>query len=139
MSPQLPGDLTPESGAPTDVAPLGRGPTKPEHEKTAAEDGDPYDWDLIANDPGFSALKAAKRRFILPATIFFFIYYMTLPVLVGFCPEFMKMQIWGKVNVAYLFALSQFVMTWALCALYVRAARRWDIMNAELLARLVRR
>ena len=40
---------------------------------------------------------------------------------------------------AYVFALSQFVMTWTLCALYVRAARRWDVMNAELLARLVRR
>ncbi len=98
-----------------------------------------YDWNLIANDPGFIALKAAKRRFILPATIFFFVYYMTLPVLVGFQPELMKTAVWGKVNIAYLFALSQFVMTWVLCALYVRAARRWDIMNAELLARLVPR
>ena len=41
-----------------------------------------------------------------------------------------------KVNWAYLFALSQFLMTWIMCALYVRAARRWDIMNAELLAKL---
>ena len=132
-------DFTPESAAPTDIAPLGRSGEKPAHEKTAGEDGDAYDWDLIANDPGFAALKAAKRRFILPATIFFFIYYMTLPILVGFSPDFMKTPVWGKVNIAYLFALSQFLMTWVLCALYVRAARRWDIMNDELLTRLVRR
>ena len=139
MSSPDPRDPTPESDAPTDVAPLGRSGAKPDHEKTAGEDGHPYDWDLIANDPGFAALKAAKRRFILPATIFFFIYYMTLPVLVGFCPALMKTPVWGKVNIAYVFALSQFLMTWTLCALYVRAARRWDVMNAELLARHARR
>ena len=99
----------------------------------------PPDWNRIASDPGFAALKAAKRRFILPATIFFFVYYMTLPILVGFCPALMKTPVLGKVNIAYLFALSQFLMTWVLCALYVRAARRWDVMNAELLARLAPR
>ncbi len=132
-------DPTPISGGPTDVAPLGRGGEKPAHERTAGEDGDPYDWAAIANDPAFAELKRAKLRFIIPGTIFFLVYYMTLPVLVGFCPELMKTPVWGKVNIAYLFALSQFVMTWVLCALYVRAAKRWDRMNAELLARFPRR
>lgn len=93
------------------------------------------DWEKIAADPGFAALKKAKLRFIVPATIFFFIYYMTLPVLVGFCPALMKTQVLGKINIAYLFALSQFLMTWVICGLYVRVAKRWDIMNAELLAK----
>lgn len=132
-------DPTPISGGPTDVSPLGRGGPKPEHERTAGEGEVPFDWNLIANDPAFAALQAAKRRFILPATIFFFVYYMTLPVLVGFFPALMKTPVWGKVNWAYIYALSQFIMTWTLCALYVRAARKWDIMNADLLARLVRR
>ena len=132
-------DPTPISGGPTDVSPLGRSGPKPEHEKTAGEGGAPYDWAAIANDPAFAALKAAKRRFILPATIFFLVYYMTLPVLVGFFPALMKTPVWGKVNWAYLFALSQFLMTWIVCALYVRAAKRWDKMNAELLARFPRR
>lgn len=94
------------------------------------------DWDKIANHPGFAALKKAKLRFIVPGTIFFMVYYMTLPVLVGFFPEVMKKPVLGKVNWAYLFALSQFVMTWVICGMYVRAARRWDKMNAELLATL---
>ncbi len=44
----------------------------------------PGDWERIARHPGFAELKRAKRRFIIPATIFFMVYYMTLPVLVGF-------------------------------------------------------
>jgi uncharacterized membrane protein (DUF485 family) len=131
-------DPTPVSGGPTDVSPLGRSGPKPEHEKTATEDANNYDWNAIANDPGFAELKRAKRRFILPATIFFLVYYMALPVLVGFFPEAMKQPVWGKINWAYAFALSQFLMTWIVCALYVRVARRWDRMNTELLAKFVR-
>ncbi len=139
MSSQTPPDFTPESGGPTDVAPLGRSGPKPDHEKTAGEDGAPYDWDAIANDPAFTELKAAKRRFIIPATIFFFVYYMTLPVLVGFFPDLMKTPVWGKVNWAYIYALSQFIMTWVVCAMYVRVAKRWDKMNVDLLARFPHR
>src|SRR5262245_20522626 len=94
------------------------------------------DWARIANDPAFHELKRARKRFIIPATIFFLAYYTALPVLVGFFPEMMKKPVLGKVNLAYLFALSQFIMTWVLCAAYVHAARRWDKMNADLLAKL---
>lgn len=131
-------DYTPIVGSQTDIAPLGRSGPKPEHEKTADEDGNPVDWNRIEADPGFAELRAAKRRFIVPATIFFLCYYMALPVLVGFAPELMKRQVIGKVNLAYLFALSQFVMTWVICWLYVREAKRWDQMNAELLAKFSR-
>ena len=93
------------------------------------------DWEKIAADPDFIALKRAKNRFIIPATAFFLIYYMALPVMIGFFPHLMKTPVLGKVNWAYLFALSQFIMTWTLCAMYVRAARRWDIMNSKLLAK----
>lgn len=90
-------------------------------------------WEQIAQHPGFAELKRAKLRFIIPATIFFMVYYMALPILVGFFPEVMKKPVWGKVNWAYLFALSQFIMTWVICGLYVRVARRWDKMTVELL------
>jgi uncharacterized membrane protein (DUF485 family) len=96
----------------------------------------PPDWNKIAADPGFHELKRAKRRFLIPASIFFLVYYLALPVLVGFCPETMKKPVWGKVNWAYLFAISQFLMTWILSWMYVRAARRWDRMNADLLSKL---
>ncbi|MEY3480921.1 MAG: hypothetical protein RIQ71_1696, partial [Verrucomicrobiota bacterium] len=128
-------DYTPIVGAQTDIAPLGRSGPKPEHEKTADEDSDPVDWNRIEADPDFAALRVAKRRFIIPATVFFLCYYMALPVMVGFWPAVMKEPVLGKVNWAYLFALSQFLMTWIVCWLYVRAAKNWDLMNEALLAK----
>jgi len=94
------------------------------------------DWTRIARDPAFSELKRARRRFVIPATIFFLVYYIALPVLVGYFPELMKQAVIGKVNWAYLFALSQFIMAWIMAALYVRVAARWDRMNEALLSRL---
>jgi uncharacterized membrane protein (DUF485 family) len=40
------------------------------------------------------------------------------------------------VNVAYVFALSQFLMTFVMAAMYVRQSRQWDRMESELLASL---
>ncbi|HEV7868167.1 MAG TPA: DUF485 domain-containing protein [Chthoniobacteraceae bacterium] len=135
MSPQPPGDLTPESAAPTDIAPLGRGPLKPEHEKTAGEDGTPVNWDEIAADADFKQLLAAKVTFIVPATVFFVIYYFALPFLVGYHPELMMKKVWGEMNWAYLFALSQFFMAWIVAAFYVVVAAGWDRKAAALLAK----
>jgi uncharacterized membrane protein (DUF485 family) len=139
MSTQPSGDLTPESASPTDIAPLGRGGAIPAHEKTAAHDAPLAPWDAIEADPDFKKLIAAKLRFIVPATIFFIAYYFTLPVLVGWWPDLMKKEVWGKVNAAYLFALSQFFMAWALAFLYVRSAARWDKASAALLGKFSKR
>jgi uncharacterized membrane protein (DUF485 family) len=127
-------DLTPLSGGPSDVAPLGRTGPKPEHEKTATEDTDVANWDAIAAAPGFAALLKAKARFIVPASVFFVVYYFALPVLVGFCPEFMKTKI-GPANLAYLFALSQFFVAWIIAILYTRSASKWDKQSADLIAK----
>jgi uncharacterized membrane protein (DUF485 family) len=133
-----PGDLTPTVGAPTDVSPLGRGPTKPAHEMTADEDVDVADWDRVASMVEFKQLLASKRKFIIPATLFFVVYYFSLPVLVGYAPGLMGRTLFGVVNLAYLFALSQFFVAWIIAALYVRAAGRWDAMAREIIAKLVK-
>jgi uncharacterized membrane protein (DUF485 family) len=128
-------DLTPLSGSATDVVPLGRQSAAPPHELTADEDSDVADWDRIAALDEFKALLAAKRRFIVPATVFFIAYYFALPVLVGYAPGVMTKKVFGVVNVAYLFALSQFFVAWAVAALYVRAAGGFDRMAQSVLAR----
>lgn len=132
-------DFTPESASPTDIAPLGRSGVKPAHELTAAEDRDAADWDAIAADPDFRKLLAAKARFIVPATIFFVVYYFSLPVLVGWFPRLMETEVLGKVNLAYAFALSQFFMAWILAFLYVGAAAGWDRQAAAVLAKFTRK
>ena len=131
-----PGDLTPVVGAETDVSPLGRGASKPEHELTADEDADVADWDTVAEAEEFKELLASKRRFIVPATIFFIVYYIALPVLVGYAPRLMDRRVLGPLNLAYLFALSQFFMAWIIAALYVRAAGKWDAMAHNIIERL---
>lgn len=90
------------------------------------------DWDRIARTDGFKDLMAAKARFIVPATLFFIVYYFALPVLVGYAPDLMRRTVFGPVNIAYLFALSQFFMAWVVAALYVRAAKRFDRMANKL-------
>ena len=87
----------------------------------------------IARDPVFTALIRTKAAFIVPATIFFILYYFALPVGAGWFPGIMQKEVWGKVNVAYLFALSQFFMTWGLAFLYVWAAASWDRQEHRLL------
>ncbi len=86
----------------------------------------PKDWTKVANEPQFQELIRSKRRFIIPATIFFVLYYLALPILVGFAPTMMNRPVWGPVTIANLFALSQFLTTWVLLWLYVRRARTFD-------------
>jgi len=75
----------------------------------------------------------AKRRFIIPAMIIFIVYYFALPVLVGYARPLMEKRVLGPVNLAYLFALSQFFVAWILAALYVRAANRFDRAAREII------
>lgn len=121
-------DATPVVGAETDVSPLGGAGAKPVPERTADEDMDVVNWNRIAASDRFKELVKAKLRFIIPATVFFIVYYFALPVLVGYAPELMNRKVIGSVNVAYLFALSQFFMAWVIALLYVRAASRHDRM-----------
>ncbi|MCG3161271.1 MAG: hypothetical protein JMDDDDMK_02422 [Acidobacteria bacterium] len=94
------------------------------------------DWERVAAMDEFKRLVAAKRRFIVPATIFFIVYYFALPALVGYAPELMGRRVFGVINLAYLFALSQFFMAWIIAALYVRAAGRFDQMARKIIQRL---
>ncbi|HEX5724972.1 MAG TPA: DUF485 domain-containing protein [Longimicrobiaceae bacterium] len=93
------------------------------------------DWAAIEADPAFRELVAAKRRFIVPATVFFIVYYFALPVLVGYFPGVMDNDVVGNVNLAYLFALSQFFMAWAVMWLYVRRARKFDAIERRIVER----
>ena len=93
-------------------------------------------WERVAQSEEFKDLIAAKARFVVPATIFFVVYYFALPVLVGYAPKFMSTPVIGVVNLAYLFALSQFFVAWFIAWRYVRAAERFDRMAKRILDRL---
>ncbi len=92
----------------------------------------PEQWNALAAAPEFRALVAARRRFVIPATIFFLVYYFALPVSVGFAPQVMSRAVLGPLTLAYCFALSQFAMAWILLALYLRRARSFDLQAARI-------
>ncbi len=98
------------------------------------ENKPPVDWDRLEAKPEFRALLGRKASFIIKATIFFMAYYLALPILVGYAPDLMKKKVFGEVNIAYLFALSQFFMAWTMAFVYVRVASRWDREAAAVIA-----
>ncbi len=93
-------------------------------------------WDRVAEMSEFRELLAAKKKFIVPATIFFIVYYFALPILVGYFPGVMDRKVWGQANIAYLFALSQFFVAWIIAYLYVKAARKFDEYGTRILKKL---
>ena len=128
---KIPEDPTPIVGAATDIARLSHAEPKPPHERTADEERGTINWEGIASSARFRELLKAKRRFVIPAMIFFIVYYFALLVLVGYARPWMEKPVIGAVNLAYLFALSQFFMAWIIAALYVRAANRFDKMARD--------
>jgi uncharacterized membrane protein (DUF485 family) len=108
-------------------------PSKPHATPALAS---PTDWDRVAGNQEFKDLLAAKKRFIIPATLTFVGYYFALPILVGYAPELMKTRVLGVINLAYLFALSQFFVAWFIAWRYMRAADRFDEMGKRVLAHL---
>lgn len=93
------------------------------------------EWDRIAESREFKDLMATKRTFIVPAIVFFILYYFLLPILVGCAPGLMSTRVIGTVNLAYLFALSQFFMAWTIAWLYVKAANNFDRLAKDILER----
>ena len=79
-------------------------------------------WDEIEHSKEFHDLIAARRRFLAPAVAFFLVYYFALPLSNGLAPEFMRTNVIGHINIAYLFALSEFVMAWVLAYVYIARA-----------------
>ncbi len=95
-------------------------------------------WKEIAASSDFKRLVREKLRVVIPATLFFIIYYFALPVLVGYAPRLMQRRVIGNVNLAYLFALSQFFVAWGIAGLYLRAAARLDVLAKKITDRQAR-
>ena len=92
-------------------------------------------WNEVFSSADFQTLVRAKIRVIVPAIVFFIAYYFALPLLVGYAPGLMERKVIGTLNLAYLFALSQFFVAWIIAALYLRWAARFDAMAAQIVSK----
>ncbi|PLS18817.1 DUF485 domain-containing protein [Bacillus sp. M6-12] len=83
------------------------------------------DYSRVVASASFKELMRQKRNFILPMSIFFMVFYFTLPVLTSYTSVLNNPAI-GAISWAWIFAGAQFIMTWALCMLYSRRAAKFD-------------
>jgi uncharacterized membrane protein (DUF485 family) len=96
---------------------------------------DVVDWDALIRDPRFQRLHRRKSLFLGGMMALSVVYYFLLPIGAAYHQEFFKIRVWGVVNVGLLFALSEFVVAWAIALVYSRkASRDFDRMAAELAA-----
>jgi uncharacterized membrane protein (DUF485 family) len=93
-----------------------------------------YDWDAIAESPKFRELHRRKRNFLFGWWAFSAFFYFLLLLGVGYAPDLFKVKVIGNINVCYLFALLQFVVSWGIAMYYAYVANKdFDRMTEELL------
>ena len=97
------------------------------------------DWNAVEQSPEFGELVAARRRFVLPATIFFLAWYIGFILLAGYAPDFMAESVYQGLTVGYCLALTQFVMVFTLGYMYLRRSDRvYDPLAAKVVEKATR-
>ena len=92
------------------------------------------EWDRIAASQQFKDLMATKKMFIVPAFIFFVVYYFALPILVGYAPTLHVHQgHWHTSTSPTCLRLSQFFVAWIIAGLYVKAANDFDRLSKDII------
>jgi uncharacterized membrane protein (DUF485 family) len=90
-------------------------------------------WAAIDADPRFQQLHRKKMAFLWGLMLFSVVYYFLLPIGAAYFPDLFRIKVWGPVNVGILFALSEFIVAWAVAGIYAwRANREFDAMAAEI-------
>ena len=98
------------------------------------------------NASGYEAVRASRdfwtlrRRFgsfVVPACILFITWYFLFVIIAVFAPGFMRISVFGDVNVGLCFGMAQFVSTFAIALGYRRwAQRRLDPLSDRMRHRL---
>ncbi|MFI8293797.1 DUF485 domain-containing protein [Streptomyces sp. NPDC085614] len=90
----------------------------------------------VQRSPAFQEVRSRYRRFVIPASLAFLLWYLAYVVAATAAPGLMARPVAGAVNVAMLAGLGQFLTTFLLTWAYARHARlrrdraalelRWD-------------
>jgi len=91
------------------------------------------DWNAVIADPRFQKLHRRKTVFLWGLMAFSVVYYFLLPIGAAYYQELFKTRVFGVVNIGILFALSEFVVAWAIAIYYSHVANaEFDKMAAEI-------
>ena len=137
--PEQSGPVTPPSGRPRHAAPDERGhaaPDEPGRGAPARADpaarvdlpaqrvpDAPPDFAAVHRSPEFADVRRRRRRFVLPVTVGFLLWYLLFVVLSAFVPGLMAVPVLGVINLGMVLGLLQFASTLAIVAAYLRYAR----------------
>jgi len=75
--------------------------------------------------PSFQEYARKRKAFLIPATIFFLLFFFGFVFLAAFTTVLNSKAV-GPLTWAYIYGLAQFAMTWILMHIYVSRANRWD-------------
>lgn len=99
--------------------------------KDTKKQSPPYDFVQIANSSKFKQLMSQKKKFLIPLTVFFLLFYFMLPILTSYTTILNKPAI-GSITWTWVYAFAQFIMTWVLSMIYVRKAIKFDKLAADI-------
>lgn len=95
----------------------------------------------VQRSAAFQEVRSRYRRFVVPATAGFFLWYVAYVIAATAAPGLMARPVVGSVNVALLAGLGQFLSTFLLTWAYARHARlrrdraaldlRWTVFEQE--------
>jgi uncharacterized membrane protein (DUF485 family) len=83
------------------------------------------DYEKVVESSQFKQLMENKKKFIVPLTIFFLVFYFLLPISTSY-GTFLNTSFIGDISWAWVFAIAQFIMTWVISILYVKKANSFD-------------
>lgn len=86
-------------------------------------------WEDVYRSSAFRDLVRQKNRFLVGSLTFFLIYFFLLYVLSGWARPFLAIPVGQGMNIGFLFVLSQFLVIWLLCWLYLRRASKLDYLS----------
>jgi uncharacterized membrane protein (DUF485 family) len=81
----------------------------------------------IYHSSTFKKLVNRKKVFIITLTLFFFPFFLLLPILTSYFPALMTYKIYGDITFAWIFAFSQFIMTGTISYIYYIKAKSFDV------------
>lgn len=83
------------------------------------------DYVAVAQSEEFQSFMTKRKKFVIPYTIFFLVFYFLLPICTSYT-TFLNQSAIGDISWVWLFAFAQFIMTFVLCIVYVKKAGQFD-------------
>jgi uncharacterized membrane protein (DUF485 family) len=84
-----------------------------------------YDFTQIAQSEEFKSLYREKQRFVMPSIVFFLAFYFSLPFITA-TSDCLNQIAFAGISWAWIYAFSQFIMTWTMCLFYMKKVKNFD-------------